>query len=151
MLDWQVTQRWIAPQKMPYTPASVKLDCPSFGLQITHTYLSTKQWHLRWHSETENKLHSIERRVNVINMLRLPRREEIIIHWLRIGHILRMDAFFEGRLSVGAWLVKWIWLLSMHCFIVFPLKMLVIIVLCNFDLHVWIVFESRFTLNNRFY
>jgi len=37
------------------------------------------QWQLRWNS-LNNKLHSIEPRVNVINMLRLPRRYEIIIH-----------------------------------------------------------------------
>jgi len=36
-------------------------------------------------------------------------------------HILRMDIYFEERLPLGAWLVKWIWLLSMSCFIVFPL------------------------------
>jgi len=45
-----------------------------------------RQWQLRWNCETENKLHSIEPRVNVNNMLRLPRRDEIIIHRLRIGH-----------------------------------------------------------------
>jgi len=45
-----------------------------------------RSWQLRWNSETENKMQSIESRVNVINMLRLPRRNEIIIHRLRIGH-----------------------------------------------------------------
>jgi len=43
-----------------------------------------RQWQLRWNSETENKLHSIEPRVNVINMLRLPRRDKNIIHRFRI-------------------------------------------------------------------
>jgi len=51
-----------------------------------YTYSGTKQWQLRWDSETENKLHSIEQRINVINMSRLPRRNEIIIQRLRIGH-----------------------------------------------------------------
>jgi len=46
----------------------------------------TRQWQLRWNCETENKLHSIDPRVNVINMSRLPQRDEIIIHRLRIGH-----------------------------------------------------------------
>jgi len=45
-----------------------------------------RQWQLRWNCETENKLHSTEPRVNVINMFRLPRQDEIIIHRLRIGH-----------------------------------------------------------------
>jgi len=66
-----------------------------------------RQWQLRWNCETENKLHSTEPRVNVINTFRLPRRDEIIIHRLRT-HILGMDIYFEGRLPLGAWLVKWI-------------------------------------------
>jgi len=45
-----------------------------------------RQWQLRWNCETENKLHSIEPRVNVINMFHLPYRDDIIIHRLRIGH-----------------------------------------------------------------
>jgi len=50
-----------------------------------------RQWQLRWNSETENKLYSIEPRVNVINMLSLPRRDEIIIHsqvknWTHISY-----------------------------------------------------------------
>jgi len=45
-----------------------------------------RQWQQHWNCETESNLHSIEPRVNVINMFRLPRRDEIIIHRLRIGH-----------------------------------------------------------------
>jgi len=45
-----------------------------------------RQGQLRWNCETDNKLHWIEPRVNVINMFRFPRRDEIIIHRLRIGH-----------------------------------------------------------------
>jgi len=45
-----------------------------------------RQWQLHWNCETENKLHLIEPRVNVINIFRLPWRDEIIIHRLRIGH-----------------------------------------------------------------
>jgi len=47
--------------------------------------------------------------------------------------ILRMDTYFEGRLLLGAWLDKWIWLLSMSCFIAFPLQVLVII----FSVLIW--------------
>jgi len=76
---------------------------------------------LRWNSETEYKLHSIEPRVYVINMLRLPRRDKIIIHRLRIGHTyLTHGHLLRGVTALGAWLVKWIWLLYMSCFIVFP-------------------------------
>jgi len=56
-----------------------------------------RQWHLHWNCETENKLHSIEPRVNVINIFRLPRREEIIIHRLRIGHTYLTQGYFTSR------------------------------------------------------
>jgi len=125
-------------------------------IRITiHSYAySGMQWQLRWNCETENKLHSLEPRVNVINMFRLPRRDEIIIHRLRIehtclthGHTSRGDV-----LPLGAWLVKWIWLLSMSCFIVFPLQMLVIIFpVLLWPSDVWSVFECRLTFNNRFH
>jgi len=49
-----------------------------------------RQWQLHWNCETENKLHSIEPRVNLINKFCLPRRDEIIIHRLRIGHTYLM-------------------------------------------------------------
>ena len=48
--------------------------------------LSLKQWQERWNSETLNKFNAIEPKVNVFNLYRLPRRDEIIIHRLRIGH-----------------------------------------------------------------
>jgi len=54
-----------------------KLDCPSFGFKSLIRLQALEQWHLRWNSESEHKLHSIEQRVNVINMLRLPRRDEV--------------------------------------------------------------------------
>jgi len=48
--------------------------------------LSLKRWQESWNCETLNKLHAIEPNVNVFNLYRLPRRDEIIIHRLRIGH-----------------------------------------------------------------
>jgi len=93
-----------------------------------------RQWQLRGNSETENKLHSIEPRLNVITMLRLSSRDEIFIHRLRIGHTyLTHGHFLRRETNLGAWLVKWIELLSISCFIVFPLQMLVII----FSLLLW--------------
>jgi len=96
---------------------------------------------------------TLEPRVNVINMLRLPRWDEIIIHRLRIGHTyLTRGHLLRGEAPLGAWLVKCILLLSMSCFFLFPLQMLVIIVFVLF----WFwppclnCFESRFTFNNRF-
>ena len=45
-----------------------------------------KQWQESWNSEILNKLHAIKPKVNVFNLYLLPRRDEIIIHRLRIGH-----------------------------------------------------------------
>ena len=45
-----------------------------------------KQWLENWNSETLKKLHAIEPKVNVFNLYRLPSRNGIIIHRLRIGH-----------------------------------------------------------------
>jgi len=77
--------------------AKAALLLPGFSLTVPHSEYKSfiripalRQWQLRWNSETENKLHSIEPRVNIINMLRLPRQDEIIIHRLRIGHTYLM-------------------------------------------------------------
>ena len=58
---------------------------PSDFCSLTRSH-SLKQWQESWNSETLNKLHAIEPKVNVFNSYRLPRRDEIIIHRLRIGH-----------------------------------------------------------------
>ena len=39
-----------------------------------------------WSSETQNKLFAVKPTVNMVKSYRLPRRDEIIIHRLRIGH-----------------------------------------------------------------
>jgi len=39
-----------------------------------------KQWQLRWNSESQNKLLAIKPSGNLINLFRLPHRDEIIIH-----------------------------------------------------------------------
>ena len=54
-----------------------------FPLIRTHVL---NQWQSSWSLETENKLHAIELTVNITKSYRLPRRGEIIIHRLRIGH-----------------------------------------------------------------
>jgi len=61
------------------------LTVPHSDYKSLRRVQALRQWQLRWNCKTENKLHSIEPRVNVINMFRLPRRDEIIIHRLRIG------------------------------------------------------------------
>jgi len=73
--------------------AKAALIRPVSGLTVPHSDFKSliriqalRQWQPRRNSETENKLYSIETRMNVINMLRLPRRDEITIHRLRIEH-----------------------------------------------------------------
>ena len=56
-----------------------------FPLIRTHVL---NQWQSSWSLETENKLHAIEPTVNITKSYRLPRRDEIIIHRLRIGHTI---------------------------------------------------------------
>ena len=59
---------------------------------------SLRQWQESWNSETLNKLHAIEPKVNVFNLYRLPRRDEIIIHRLRIGHsFITHDHLLRGE------------------------------------------------------
>ena len=55
------------------------------------------QWQSSWSLETENKLHAIEPTVNKTNSYRLPRRDEIIIHRLRIGHTFLTHGYLLKR------------------------------------------------------
>jgi len=85
--------------------AKTALLLPVSSLTVPHSdYKSLirmqalRQWQLHWNSETENKLHLIEPKVIVINMLRLPHRDEITIHRLRIGHTYRTHGhLFRGE------------------------------------------------------
>ena len=57
--------------------------CDYFPQNRTH---ALNQWQSSWSLEIRNKLHAIESTVNITKSYRLPRRDEIIIHRLRIGH-----------------------------------------------------------------
>jgi len=85
MLDWRVTRRRIVLQDALLLPVS-SLTVPHSDYKSHIRLQALRQWQIHWNCETQNKLHSIEPRVNVINIFRLPRRDEIIIHKLRIGH-----------------------------------------------------------------
>jgi len=80
MLDWQVTWWWILLQMLLYSYLTV----PHSDYNSLICNLALRQWQLRWNFETENKLHAIKPRVNVVNLLHLPCQDEIIIHRLRI-------------------------------------------------------------------
>ena len=84
----------------------LNLPVPSSDFSSLIRYHSLKQWQESWNSETLNKLHSVEPKVNVFNLYRLPRRDEIIIHRLRIGHsYITHGHLLRGELVLGAQLV----------------------------------------------
>jgi len=85
-------------------PSSCQSINPHLGYSSLIRIQALKQWQLRWHFETQNKLHAFEPRVNVINFSVYPAE---IIQRLELGtYVLRMDTYYEGRLPFGVWLVK---------------------------------------------
>jgi len=93
----------------------------NFGLEITHAYSGTKQW----------------------NVLRLPRRDEIIIYRLRIGHTYLM----HGHLLRGETPPR---CLVCQVDLRFLYKCSWRYILCNLTSYVWIVFKSGLTFNKLF-
>jgi len=57
----------------------------------------TSHWQRLWNANTNNKLHSIEPKVNISKPYQLPRRDELIIHRLRIGHTHLTHGFLLKR------------------------------------------------------
>jgi ribonuclease HI len=52
---------------------------------LINSYVATK-WQQSWDAEVRNKLHGVQPRIGSARAYRLPRRDEVIIHRLRIGH-----------------------------------------------------------------
>ena len=65
-------------------------------LPLIRTHI-LNQWQSSWSLETENKLHAIEPTVNETKSYWLPRRDEIIIHRLRIGHTYLTHGYLLKR------------------------------------------------------
>jgi len=90
--------------------AKAALLFPVSNLTVPHSHynsLKCTQAQKHWKSETQNKMHAIEPRVNVINLFSLSRRDEIIIHRLRIRHAYHTHKhLLRGKLPLGVWLVK---------------------------------------------
>jgi ribonuclease HI len=59
---------------------------------LIHKYISSS-WQQLWNAETSNKLHNVEPTVKGSKTYHLPRRDECIIHRLRIGHTYFTHAF----------------------------------------------------------
>ena len=52
---------------------------------LISSYVNSR-WQQHWNSETSNKLHSIQPTIKPVVFCRLPRRDEVLIHRLRVGH-----------------------------------------------------------------
>jgi ribonuclease HI len=63
------------PSVIPYSDFK-----PVIGLYMT------EKWQKAWDAEVNNKLRKIQARIGPVRVYRLPRRDELIIHRLRIGH-----------------------------------------------------------------
>jgi kelch-like protein 2/3 len=63
---------------------------------LINTYISS-YWQRLWSAEANNKLHNIEPTIKSTKCYRLPRRDELIIHRLRIGHTHLTHGFLLKR------------------------------------------------------
>jgi hypothetical protein len=73
--------------------AKAALNLPVSNLKVPYTdYISvirrvcSSRWQLFWNGEQNNKLHRIQPHLGVVTTRCLPRRDEILIHRLRLGH-----------------------------------------------------------------
>jgi len=89
---WVPSHVWLAGNSAADIAAKAGQLLPVSNLTIPHSDYNSliwtralEKWQLHCDSETQNKLHVIELRVNLMNLCRLP-WDEITIHRLRIGH-----------------------------------------------------------------
>jgi len=110
---------------------------------LIRTY-SLKQWLRHWNSETGNKLHAIEPRVNVINLFHLPHWNDIIHKW-RIWHTYLMHwHLLRGETSPQC-LNCQVELTIEHIFFLYLLQMLVM----NFFVLLWPLCQNCFEVASR--
>ena len=73
--------------KSALTLSSSNTFVPSSDFKPLITTFLNKKWQRKWDSETNNKLHSVHPKVgSFINSNYLSRRDERVLHRLRIGH-----------------------------------------------------------------
>ena len=68
--------------------AGIKLKGTLFRFQTFDysTAHANKIWQQLWDTETNNKLHKVQAIIKPSILYKLPRRDEVIIHRLRLGH-----------------------------------------------------------------
>lgn len=65
-------------------PSNLPVPYTDFN-HLINTYV-THRWQLQWNAEVGNKLHHIQPSIHPLPSVSLPRRDEILIHRLRVGH-----------------------------------------------------------------
>ena len=54
-------------------------------------------WQQCWNTENNNKLHAIQPTIKPVVLVRLPRRDEVLIHRLRVGHTYLTHSYLLHR------------------------------------------------------
>ena len=101
---WVPSHVGLASNSAADTAAKAAVFMPISSLTLPYSDYSPRmrthvlnQWQSSWSLETENKLHAVEPTVNITKSYRLPRRDEIIIHRLRIGHTFLTHGYLLKR------------------------------------------------------
>ena len=77
--------------------AALNLAESQIPVPFSDFYPLNSCWQRLWNMQTNNKLHGIEPTVKYAKSYKLPRRDELIIHRLRIGHTHLTHAFILNR------------------------------------------------------
>jgi ribonuclease HI len=90
---WVPSHIGIAGNTAADATAKAALCLPVSDINIPHTDFKTlvssytnSRWQQSWSTEKDNKLYKIQSTVKPVVINRLPRRDEVTIHRLRIGH-----------------------------------------------------------------
>ena len=101
---WVPSHIGIAGNTAADAAAKAALSLPETDLPVPYSDLYpcvsvhiARRWQQSWDTETNNKLHSIEPKLKLPKPYNLPRRDELLIHRLRIGHTHLTHAYLLKR------------------------------------------------------
>lgn len=97
---WIPSHIGISGNSLADSEAKAALQLPVSKLPVPHTdfvaliksYVD-KLWQQSWDTEANNKLHSIQPLIHSLPVYKLPRRDERLIHRLRVGHTYLTHSF----------------------------------------------------------